>query len=87
LRGRQIDFLFVDGDHTYQGVSQDFKLYNQFVQPGGIIAFHDIVEHSPETQCNVNRFWQQIKTRFNHVEIVEDWKAGFAGIGLITSSE
>jgi len=87
LRGRKIDFLFVDGDHTYQGVPQDFKIYHPFVHPGGIIAFHDIVEHSSETQCNVNRFWQQIKTRFNHMEVVEDWKAGFAGIGLITSNE
>jgi cephalosporin hydroxylase len=86
LNGRKIDFLFVDGDHTYQGVSQDFNLYHPFVHPGGIIAFHDIVEHSSETQCNVNRFWQQIKTRYDHVEIVEDWKAGFAGIGLITSN-
>jgi cephalosporin hydroxylase len=83
LLGRKIDFLFVDGDHTYQGVSQDFKLYHPFVNPGGLIAFHDIVEHSSETQCNVNRFWRQIKTRFNHMEIVEDWKAGFAGIGVI----
>ena len=83
LRGRKIDFLFVDGDHTYQGVSQDFKLYHPFVHPGGIIAFHDIAEDSPKTQCNVNRFWQQIKTRFNHMEIVEDWKGRF-GIGLIT---
>jgi predicted O-methyltransferase YrrM len=86
LGRRKIDFLFIDGDHTYQGVSQDFELYHPFVQPGGIIAFHDIVEHSSRTQCNVSRFWQQIKIRYDHVEIVEDWKAGFAGIGLITSN-
>ncbi len=86
LRGRKIDFLFVDGDHTYPGVSQDFNLYYPFVHQGGVIAFHDIVEHSSETQCNVHRFWQQIKARYDHVEIVEDWNAGFAGIGLITSN-
>lgn len=86
LKGRKIDFLFVDGDHTYQGVSRDFELYHPFVRPGGIIALHDIVEHSAETQCHVNAFWQQLKPRFNHMEIVEDWKAGFAGIGVVTSN-
>lgn len=86
LKGRKIDFLFVDGDHTYEGVSQDFELYHPLVHPNGLIAFHDIVEHPSESQCNVHRFWQQLKPRCRHVEFVEDWKSGFAGIGLITSS-
>lgn len=83
LRGRKIDFLFIDGDHTCEGVSQDFELYHPFVHPNGMIAFHDIVEHSRASGCDVNRFWRDIKSRFDHQEIVEDWKAGFAGIGLI----
>ncbi|MDH5202921.1 MAG: class I SAM-dependent methyltransferase, partial [Nitrospirota bacterium] len=43
LRGRKIDFLFIDGDHRYTGVKKDFHLYSPLVKPGGLIAFHDIL--------------------------------------------
>lgn len=36
-----IDFLFIDGDHTYPGVLTDWLLYAPLVKKGGIIAFHD----------------------------------------------
>ena len=36
-----IDFLFIDGDHTYQAVMTDWLLYSPLVKRGGIIAFHD----------------------------------------------
>lgn len=39
-----IDLLFIDGDHTYEGVRQDFEMYRKLVNEGGIVAFHDIVE-------------------------------------------
>jgi len=40
-----IDFLFIDGDHTYEGVKQDFEMYSKLVSEGGIIALHDIATH------------------------------------------
>jgi predicted O-methyltransferase YrrM len=33
--GEPIDFLFIDGDHTYDGVRRDFELYAPMVRPGG----------------------------------------------------
>lgn len=33
--------LFVDGDHSYNGVKLDIQLYTPRVVPGGLIAFHD----------------------------------------------
>jgi predicted O-methyltransferase YrrM len=83
LGGKEIDFLFIDGDHTYEGVSRDFLRYGPLVRPGGMIAVHDIVEHSGSSGCDVYRFWRQVKRQFEHTEIVEDWESGFAGIGLI----
>jgi predicted O-methyltransferase YrrM len=43
LAGRPLDFLFIDGDHTYEGVRTDFTMYGSLVGTGGIVAFHDIV--------------------------------------------
>jgi hypothetical protein len=50
---------------------------------GGIIAFHDICPHPSETECEVNRFWNEIKHGYKYVEIVEDWSQKWAGIGVL----
>ena len=83
LKGRTIDFLFIDGDHTYDGVETDYRLYSSLVGPRGIIAFHDIVPHPPETECQVDKLWQEVKSHYQHREIVEDWEQGWAGIGVL----
>jgi predicted O-methyltransferase YrrM len=36
-----IDALFIDGDHSYTGCSNDFYLYAGKIVPGGYLAFHD----------------------------------------------
>lgn len=36
-----IGFLFIDGDHSYKSVKEDFKLWHSFVSYKGIVAFHD----------------------------------------------
>jgi predicted O-methyltransferase YrrM len=36
-----IDFLFLDGDHTEQGVWRDWNDWSRFVIPGGVVLFHD----------------------------------------------
>jgi predicted O-methyltransferase YrrM len=83
LKGRKLDFLFIDGDHRYEGVKMDFEMYGKLVGKGGIIAFHDICPHPPQTGCEVNKFWCEIKNRYEHIEIIKDWKQGWAGIGVI----
>jgi hypothetical protein len=35
------DFIFIDGDHTYEAVSQDFELYLSKVKKGGLVFMHD----------------------------------------------
>ncbi|MDZ7696335.1 MAG: class I SAM-dependent methyltransferase [Deltaproteobacteria bacterium] len=77
LNGRSIDFLFIDGDHRYEGVKADFELYAPLVREGGIIAFHDILNQG------VNRLWKEIRSRFSHEEIVEDCEQQSAGIGVL----
>jgi len=36
-----ISFLFIDGDHAYESVKQDFSLWARHIVIGGILAFHD----------------------------------------------
>lgn len=62
LNGRKIDFLFIDGDHTENGVTRDFFLYKHLVKDGGWIGFHDIkttpFHHS--VNCRVDLFWDKL---------------------------
>jgi predicted O-methyltransferase YrrM len=83
LGGEFLDFLFIDGDHTYEGVKRDFEMYAPLVRPGGIVSFHDIAEHPPEERCEVSKFWNEIKQRHPHREVVENPAQGWAGIGIL----
>ena len=40
----EIDFLFIDGDHRYEGVKGDIETWVPRVRDGGIVAFHDYIE-------------------------------------------
>jgi predicted O-methyltransferase YrrM len=83
LNGNQLDFLFIDGDHSYEGVKKDFEMYSPLVRKGGIIAFHDIVEHIPESECLVNKFWDKIKINSKYKEVINCLNQKWAGIGII----
>lgn len=83
LNGDKLDFLFIDGDHSYEGVKSDFEMYFGLVNDGGIIAFHDIVSGNYASVGEVPRFWNEIKSKFEHREFVADWRQGGFGIGVI----
>jgi cephalosporin hydroxylase len=83
LGGEKVGFLFIDGDHTYEGVKMDFEIYSPLVKKGGIIAFHDIVPGPPEAVGGVPRFWAEIKHKYRCVELVNDWSQNGYGIGVI----
>ena len=36
-----IDFLFIDGDHSYTGVQLDWRLWSPLVTVGGVVLLHD----------------------------------------------
>lgn len=81
LNGKKIDFLFIDGDHTYEGVKKDFETYSTLVDELGIIALHDVALHPKESGCDVKLFWDTLPR--NKIEIIEDKNQGWAGIGVI----
>ncbi len=37
----KLDLLFIDGDHSYDGVKSDWDAYKSFLKSGSIVVFHD----------------------------------------------
>ncbi len=83
LNNRTVDLLFIDGDHTYDGVKKDFEMYSPLVNNTGIIGFHDIVISKKRSNVGVNDFWIEIKKNYEYEEIVENWKQLRCGIGIL----
>jgi len=51
------DFFLIDGDHTYEGVKQDFEMYSPLVRDKHLILLHDIIN----THTGVPEFWKEIR--------------------------
>ena len=79
LAGRAVDFLFIDGDHTYAGVCSDVEHYGAMVAPGGMIALHDIRTTGRERE--VSTFWEEYKRAHECEEIA--YRPAHLGIGII----
>lgn len=97
LGTEKLDFLFIDGDHSYDGVSSDYRMYSPHVRHGGIIALHDIVpdyktRYGTITQSDVGevpQFWTELKrtSGFRFVELIEDPEQDGYGIGVLHVGE
>ena len=78
---QQLDFLMIDGDHSYEGVKQDYFMYSPFVRSGGWIAFHDINDSQfhRERNCYVFNFGNELQGN----KVVYTLNKQWGGIGLI----
>lgn len=78
----QYDCVFIDGDHSYEGVKADYENYGKM---GRIVAFHDIAyapnQKEPWGGIEVKRFWNEIKQGRKSKEFVEI--DGNMGIGVL----
>jgi hypothetical protein len=86
IGNRKLDFLFIDGDHTYEGVKDDFEHYKQYVKPGGWIGFHDIkdTEFHRNANCRVDQLWEELEgEKIEYLEMRPDFGGHYGGIGFI----
>ena len=83
LGDREVDLLMIDGDHTLEGVTKDWEDYSPLVRPGGLVIFHDIVDHSETFPlCQVKPLWDQLKENYEYYEFIgsgDPW----GGIGVL----
>ena len=80
----EINFLFIDGDHRYKGVKEDFLNYGPMVN--GVIAFHDLMTPKSGLQdhITVGKLWREIQHAGHPTrEIWCDPDPDWGGIGVV----
>lgn len=84
MGNQEFDFIFIDGDHSYEGVKQDFEMYKHLLKDGGYIGFHDInIESSYLSHsCRVDLLWKELLENPD-LNIIEFSQKGPGGIGVV----
>lgn len=73
----QLDVLFIDGDHSYEGVQSDLATYGPMVKHGGSIILHDVVsEYDPGVRKAVDEY---VSLNGYELLVYESW----VGLGQI----
>lgn len=94
LRDKKLDLLFIDGDHSYEGVKKDYELYSKLVRKGGYIIFHDIhpdsfMKSGIKTSSYVGgvpKFWSEIKQEnLDYDEVIENISQDGYGLGILVN--
>lgn len=56
-QGAKFDFVFIDADHSTEGVCKDIRAYRPLIRKGGMLIGHDIdwpsVKEAVRTECRV----------------------------------
>lgn len=57
-----LDFVFIDGDHSYEGARKDHNRWVPQVRPGGVVVYHDMAFSRPLStqEADLNRLRAEI---------------------------
>jgi len=78
----EIDFLFIDAVHTYEGAKHDFEVYGPLVRKGGVIALHDLITPDSSPWIDVLPLWREIQAA-GYVTKEIRAESFFGGIGIV----
>jgi predicted O-methyltransferase YrrM len=74
-RYKTLDFVYIDGDHSYEAVKKDIELYYPKVIKGGVIGGHDFCGSCPGVCRAVIKFVDRYKDKngFEFHSWDKDW--------------
>ncbi len=71
-----LDFCYIDGDHSYNGVKRDINAFWPKLKSGGIMAFHDFDNPAYGVKAAVLEFCHNNKITVNHIPEDSEVDAG-----------
>lgn len=69
-----IDFLFIDGDHSWAGIDGDWRCWSGFVMPGGVVGLHDSLSVPIRPDADSVRYTREVilrDRRFRAIDAAE----------------
>jgi predicted O-methyltransferase YrrM len=73
-RREPTDFVFVDGDHSWDGISTDWNAWSPLVAPGGVVALHDSrsTPERPIEEAGSVRFTREFIRKDSRFHLVDE---------------
>lgn len=70
LKGRKVDFLFIDGEHRYDDVRYDFYEYLKYMNKPSIVGLHDIYysDQTFDSGAQASFLWDRLKKKYDYDE-------------------
>lgn len=68
-----VDFVFIDGDHSYEALEGDWTAWSPLVAPGGLMALHDSrsTPERPIEDAGSVRYTTQVILRDPHFAVID----------------
>jgi Methyltransferase domain len=70
LADESLDWVYIDGDHSYEGVRDDLEAFHRTVKPGGLIAGDDYGHVGSWFEDGVTRAVDEFKSRCAGLEVI-----------------
>lgn len=70
----EVDFVFIDADHSLEGITADWAFWSKRITPGGIVALHDSIvpPHNPRVaNYGSHKYYESHIRNDDRFEVVE----------------
>ena len=72
VSGFQFNYILIDGDHSYEGVKNDFERFTPFLKPGGVLLVDD---YSSTEWPDVTKFVDDVIRKDSGFEfVISEWR-------------
>ena len=67
-----IDFLFIDGDHSWSGIARDWSEWSGHIEQQGLVALHDSRHVDGREDLDSVRFTRDVIHRDERFEVIDE---------------